>query len=251
MKQLTTGEIARLLNVSKHTVRHYIDEGLLVPERNEENGYYYFDELSVYKLYQIIVFRNIGYSLAEIKAILQEKSPLPALKQAELTIQNQIDELIAIKATVGTIIGAQKDYKLDELVFLERDARYFKTAPPEILVNGDVDFVKAAKLMGYQLDEVYYVLGKNEQTIACFASSKELSDHQFLAGTYGCKSFIVEDESSVLEQIELFISDPLFMVNEVSLSDILIYENVYCSLAYNDVTIYTIEGKLPVKKLKE
>lgn len=40
MLTLSTGEIAQLFQISKYKIRHYIDEGILVPKRNPENGYY-------------------------------------------------------------------------------------------------------------------------------------------------------------------------------------------------------------------
>ncbi|EAH0334770.1 MerR family transcriptional regulator, partial [Listeria monocytogenes] len=53
MLTLSTGEIAQLFQISKYKIRHYIDEGILVPKRNPENGYYYFEEADIYRLYQI------------------------------------------------------------------------------------------------------------------------------------------------------------------------------------------------------
>ena len=62
MKLLTTSELASLFSISKHTIRHYIDIELLTPKERKENGYFFFDEENVYKLYQILVFKNICYN---------------------------------------------------------------------------------------------------------------------------------------------------------------------------------------------
>lgn len=74
MKLLTTSELASLFSISKHTIRHYIDIELLTPKERNENGYFFFDEENVYKLYQILVFKNIGYSLRSIKTILTQSN---------------------------------------------------------------------------------------------------------------------------------------------------------------------------------
>ncbi|EAA0373783.1 MerR family transcriptional regulator, partial [Listeria monocytogenes] len=50
MHTLSSGEIAQLFQISKYKIRHYIDEGILVPKRNPENGYYYFEETDIYRL---------------------------------------------------------------------------------------------------------------------------------------------------------------------------------------------------------
>ena len=54
MELLSTGQLAKLFDIPKGTIRHYINEELLTPIVNEENGYQQFTEKDVYKLYQII-----------------------------------------------------------------------------------------------------------------------------------------------------------------------------------------------------
>lgn len=44
MDSLTMGEISRLFNIKKSTIRYYVDEGLINPKRNEQNEYYVFLE---------------------------------------------------------------------------------------------------------------------------------------------------------------------------------------------------------------
>lgn len=79
MKLLTTSELASLFSISKHTIRHYIDIELLTPKERKENGYFFFYEENVYKLYQILVLKNIGYSLRSIKTILTQSNMAPFL----------------------------------------------------------------------------------------------------------------------------------------------------------------------------
>lgn len=54
MKPLTAGEFAKLFNISKYSIRHYIDKGILTPKRNEENKYYTFEESDIYRLLSIL-----------------------------------------------------------------------------------------------------------------------------------------------------------------------------------------------------
>lgn len=89
MLTLSTGEIAQLFQISKYKIRHYIDEGILVPKRNPENGYYYFEEADIYRLYQIILFRKIGFSIQEIKESLLGEKVTPMLEQAEQDLQQK------------------------------------------------------------------------------------------------------------------------------------------------------------------
>ena len=41
--KLSIGEVARLFNISKDTLRYYDKIGILKPEVNKENGYRFYD----------------------------------------------------------------------------------------------------------------------------------------------------------------------------------------------------------------
>lgn len=69
MLTLSTGEIAQLFQISKYKIRHYIDEGILVPKRNPENGYYYFEEADIYRLYQIILLEKLAFLFKKSKKV--------------------------------------------------------------------------------------------------------------------------------------------------------------------------------------
>ncbi|MFD1900943.1 MerR family transcriptional regulator [Enterococcus termitis] len=243
MKKLTTGELAEIFAISKYKIRHYIDKKLLTPSQNQQNGYYLFDETDIYKLYQIIMFRNIGYSIETIKQLLAGSAILDSLKTAEQQLQTQIDELTVIKKNVHDIIQAQQTYKLNEIIFLEKDTRFFKKAPVEIITDQEIDLLKATRLGFSQLDKISYVRPNHNSFIPCFTSTKEEHDYLFETGIYACKSFIVENEQALTKEMEYFLADSLLHTLSPS-AKILLYENVACALAYNDVTVYSVEVKL-------
>lgn len=173
MKLLSTGELATLFSLSKYTIRHYIEIELLTPYQKNKNGYYFFDEENIYQLYQIIVFRNIGYSLNEIKRILTHDTLVDALETAKSNLQQKIDELFVIKSTVNNILEAQKSYKVNEVVYFERTTRYFKPLPSIALENGQVNLLKAAKAKITPLDEIFYITSKTLPNIPCVECEEE------------------------------------------------------------------------------
>lgn len=63
MYSLTMGELSHLFNIKKSTVRYYVDEGLLTPQKNNQNNYYIFLEEDIYRLYQILVLKESGISI--------------------------------------------------------------------------------------------------------------------------------------------------------------------------------------------
>ncbi|EOK04043.1 MerR family transcriptional regulator [Enterococcus faecalis] len=244
MRLLTTGELASLFSISKYTIRHYIDIGLLVPKQRKENGYYLFDEDNIYKLYQVLVLKNIGYPLSTIDTILCQNGIVDYFIDAEQQLQNKIDELNAIKKTVKSIIQAQDIYKLNETTFFERPDRYFKSIPKSVLKNETIDLLKASDLNISPLDEIFYITKKNLSNIPCLKSEKKDNEYFFSQGTYACKSFVVKNEECIKKNVAFFLTDKLLNINGANHNDLLLYENVYCSLAYSNVTVFSLEVKL-------
>src|SRR6056297_3158044 len=68
------GEIANLFDVSTRTVRYYEEVGLLTSHRDPDSQYRYYDERSTERLKKILVLRELGLSLNDIKIILNRPS---------------------------------------------------------------------------------------------------------------------------------------------------------------------------------
>lgn len=100
---LTTGEFAKLCNISKHTLFHYFEIGLFLPEYTDENGYRYYNVLQYDTFLTIRQLSDLGMSLSEIKEYLVKRSPQKMLelysRQEEL-LDIQIKKLRAIKKSV-------------------------------------------------------------------------------------------------------------------------------------------------------
>lgn len=68
-------EFAKICGVSKHTLYHYDDLGLLKPEKTAENGYRLYT-MTQYDTFQIIsLLKEIGMNLEEIRDYLNQESP--------------------------------------------------------------------------------------------------------------------------------------------------------------------------------
>mgnify|MGYP003292153268 CR=1 FL=1 len=63
-------QIAKQTGVSVRTLHHYDAIGLLKPSFVAESGYRYYDEMAVERLYLILLFRELEFSLKDIQAIL-------------------------------------------------------------------------------------------------------------------------------------------------------------------------------------
>ena len=67
---ITVNEVSKLTGVSIRTLQYYDKIGLLHPKEYTEAGYRLYDDTALEKLQQILLFRELEFSLKEIKAII-------------------------------------------------------------------------------------------------------------------------------------------------------------------------------------
>jgi DNA-binding transcriptional MerR regulator len=72
MKFCTVKKLADSAGVSVRTLHYYDEAGLLQPRYRSANGYRQYDEDAVVRLQQIMFFRELDFSLAEIKKIMSQ-----------------------------------------------------------------------------------------------------------------------------------------------------------------------------------
>lgn len=67
---LTVKQLAQKCGVSVRTLHHYDAIGLLKPAQVTEAGYRLYDEAALERLYLILLFRELGFRLKDIRGIL-------------------------------------------------------------------------------------------------------------------------------------------------------------------------------------
>ncbi len=75
MSKYTTGELARLCNVSVRTVQYYDSRGILVPSELSEGGRRLYAEQDLSKLKIICFLRELDLPIDSIKHLLEEDHP--------------------------------------------------------------------------------------------------------------------------------------------------------------------------------
>lgn len=96
----TVHEVARLAGVSVRTLHHYDAVGLLRPARISESGYRLYDEASIQRLQLILLFRELRFSLKDIKSILNAPD-----FELDRTLSGQIDLLLMERARLDNLIS--------------------------------------------------------------------------------------------------------------------------------------------------
>ena len=67
---ITVHEVSKLTGVSVRTLHYYDEIGLLKPTEITESGYRLYDDVSLERLQQILLFRELEFPLKEIRQIL-------------------------------------------------------------------------------------------------------------------------------------------------------------------------------------
>lgn len=115
---LKIGEFARLGNVSIRALRFYHEEGLLAPAHvDPASSYRSYDARQLRELQDIRLYKDLGFSLAEIRELLREKpSPVELhgiLNERRVQLKQRIEEdlgrLAKIDARMQTTDGGANE----------------------------------------------------------------------------------------------------------------------------------------------
>lgn len=94
--QYTTGEIAKLCNVSVRTVQYYDTRGILIPSELSEGGRRLYSDDDLRKMKVICFLREMDISISVIGKILQEEDSNSVisllLEQQEQNLQKELTE---------------------------------------------------------------------------------------------------------------------------------------------------------------
>lgn len=99
MKYYTIKQIADMAGITVRTLHHYDHVKLLCPDGKGANGYRIYTSTQLQKLRQILFFKELGFTLAQIKEILDSENfdrrkALQIHKELLLNKRQRLDELI-------------------------------------------------------------------------------------------------------------------------------------------------------------
>lgn len=107
-------EVAELTGVSVRTLHHYDRIGLFKPEALSSAGYRLYSEENLERLQQIMVFKEMDFSLQEIKEIMERpefnrQENLKRHKELLLAKKKRLEEMIqTVEQTIDSIEGGYK-----------------------------------------------------------------------------------------------------------------------------------------------
>ncbi len=132
MPKYTTGEIAKLCNVSVRTVQYYDTRGILTPSELTEGGRRLYSEDDLRRLRIICFLRDTDISINSIGKVLEEENPGEIISilidQQEQVLQEEI---------------AQRQDKLEKLVGIRKGLKDLEHVSLESI--GDIAHVMQSK----------------------------------------------------------------------------------------------------------
>lgn len=130
------GEVCRMSGATSRTLRHYHHVGLLVPESTGPGGLRHYGRRELHRLQRILVMRELGLGLADIRRVLDsEHDEVAALRQHLHDLEAERDRLSVlvdtVRRTVDALEGNTMASRPEELFAGFDTARYSERARTE------------------------------------------------------------------------------------------------------------------------
>ena len=145
----TVKQLSNLAGISARTLHYYDEIGLLKPSSVGENGYRYYGDEAVLRLQQILFYRELGFSLNEIKKVVgnPDFNVMKALQTHKLALGQRVERLNRLISTVDNTINhfkGKKEMSKKQLfaAFSEEEEKKYFTEAEQIY---DPTIVKASQ----------------------------------------------------------------------------------------------------------
>jgi MerR family transcriptional regulator, Zn(II)-responsive regulator of zntA len=114
MSMMTIGKFAKQANVSRETVRHYVELDLIESNKDPDNGYQLFSQKALVRMQFIRGAQQLGFKLQEVKMIFDDarKGDSPCPRVRELLVehikesQRRIQELVSLNERMEAALVA-------------------------------------------------------------------------------------------------------------------------------------------------
>ncbi len=107
---MTVGEVSMLLGISVRALHHWDETGLVHPSRRSAAGYRLYCEADIMRIQQVLVYRQTGMNLADIKMVLDEPETdaMTHLRRQRELVQGQISHLQQMLSSIDMVMDIQQ-----------------------------------------------------------------------------------------------------------------------------------------------
>ena len=103
---MTVGEVSMLLGISVRALHHWDETGLVHPSRRSAAGYRLYCEADIMRIQQVLVYRQTGMNLADIKMVLDEPETdaMTHLRRQRELVQGQVSHLQQMLKSINMVM---------------------------------------------------------------------------------------------------------------------------------------------------
>ena len=142
--KLKIGEFSQMMQVTVKTLRHYEQKGLLVPDEVDEwTGYRYYNITQMQRLNTIRGLQRQGFTLEEIKELLEDGAQTPSIEQLTQKIEEterQLQLLTERRSQLLKWMDSHKQIKTMEKFSIQ--------SLPEIIVASHREVISGYSALG-------------------------------------------------------------------------------------------------------
>ncbi len=177
MNTYTVSQLAKLAGVSIRTLYHYDKIGLLKPVKRARSNYRYYSRTELYRLQQILFYKELDFELKKIKKILDDPDfdRLKALTFQRKKIVNRKERLDKLLVTIDKSIKDLKEEKnmlTDEELYEGFSKEEIQKIKQEVTQKYDPEVVAETKRNVSKMSKNDFDAIKTEQ----IQQAKELAD---------------------------------------------------------------------------
>lgn len=262
---LTTGEFANAANITKQTLFHYDEIGLLKPHYKDARGYRYYSYLQYDILIVIDILKELGMTLNEIKQFIETTTPdqmIRLFQEKSIELSQKINKLNQIQQVIETKISITKqaqrtDFSKITLTHLEKE---YLVLSERILDESDYEFVRSSSALIEKIERQQLNIGHpigvmlHKDMIACgdYTSyaylynriHKSAHTYEKPSGRY-LIAYHIGDFTSI-DKTYLRLLDYM-RVNQLEMLDFSYEEYVLDAISVGDFNAYVTRISIPLK----
>ncbi len=176
---LKINEVAKISGVTVRTLHYYDEIGLLAPSKTTDNGYRIYGEAELENLQQILFFRELEFSLSDIKEIManasyDKKATLSSHKNLLIKKRDRLNEIIGLCENM--IKGDNKmSFKEFDMSEIERAKSEYSDEAKKLYGTTSTYAESEARTGKYTKEDWARVMGTQAELFEQFAKCRALS----------------------------------------------------------------------------
>jgi DNA-binding transcriptional MerR regulator len=169
----TVGELSTLAGVSVRALHHYDEIGLLMPSGRSDAGYRLYSYADLERLQEILVWRQLGFALEDIRALLDdsEHDRETALRRQRELVESELERLGATARALDAALAAhrQGERMTPKSMFKDFDPSQYEEETRERWGHTDAYRESARRAAGYGESEFVQIRAEADAVVADFA----------------------------------------------------------------------------------